>query len=66
MKEAEACYQELMRLFPCEAVCVNYGNLCLILQQNEKAQRLFEQALGFNAASAEAKHGLKLAATQAG
>jgi len=66
IKEAEVCYQELMRLFPCEAVCVNYGNLCLILQQNEKAQRLFEQALGFNSASAEAKHGLKLATAQVG
>lgn len=63
MQEAENCYQQLMRLFPCEAVCVNYGNLCLILQQTEKAQRLFQQALGYNAASKEAKHGLQLALT---
>jgi tetratricopeptide (TPR) repeat protein len=62
--QAETCYQELLRLFPCEAVCVNYGNLCLIVHQYAQAVQLFEQALTFNPASAEARRGLALASVQ--
>ncbi|PIQ27806.1 hypothetical protein COW36_03405 [bacterium (Candidatus Blackallbacteria) CG17_big_fil_post_rev_8_21_14_2_50_48_46] len=58
--EAEACYQELKELAPCEAVSVNFGNLCLILHKYEKAQALFQEALGFNPDSFQALHGLKL------
>jgi serine/threonine protein kinase/Flp pilus assembly protein TadD len=60
MPEAEACYALLLQKRPCESVCVNYGNLCLIIKSFEKARELFMQALKFNPNSTEAKNGLKL------